>query len=162
MPISPSPSSAKLAGSGTLVFIANVDWPPLAPYETVTELLKLKGLVVSTEVPPPPEKLPPAPPVKEPRLMSVFPLNNDEAVMVPFVVPPIPVRTPELGPDGLVKPVSVKVRVNDPAPELDKSIELKSRVAMDVVPGALDLPVAMKATQEPKPPSKPILPVALL
>ena len=155
-PISPRPSNPSIAGSGTFVLIAKVDEPPPAPYATVTELVKLNGLVVSTELPPPPEKLPPGPPVKDPRLINEFPLNNEEAVTVPVVVPPIPVDAPLVGPAGLVKPVSVNVNVSDPAPVLVKMIELKSSNAFDAVPGALDAPVVTSATQEPMPPEKPI------
>ena len=152
MPIRPRPSKPSVAGSGTLEFIAKVDAPPPAPYVTVTELLRVNGFIVLTEVLPPPEKLPPGPPVKEPRLMSVLPLNNEDAVIVPFVVPPIPVKAPLLSPAGSVKPVSVKVIVREPAPVLVKLMELKSRVAIDDVPGALEEPVVINATHEPIPP----------
>ena len=155
-PISPSPSRLSIVGSGTFVLIAKVDAPPPAPYVTVTELVKLNGLVVLTVVLPPPEKLPPGPPVKDPRLISEFPLNKEEADTVPLVVPPMPVDAPVVGPVGFVKPVSVNVKVSDPAPVLVKKIELKSSIAVVAVPGALDAPVVTSATQEPMPPEKPI------
>lgn len=121
-------------------------------------MVKLNGLVVLTELPPPPEKLPPAPPVNEPRFISELPLNNEKADIVPVVVPPIPVEAPLLGPTGLVKPLSVKVSVSDPAPVFVKRMESKSRNADDAVPGALDAPDAIRADQEPTPPLKPIAP----
>ena len=137
------------------MFIAKVDWPPLDPYVTVTELVKLKGLglLVSTKLTPPPEKLFPAPPVKEPRLISELPLNNEKAAIVPVVVPPTPVDTPILVPAGLVKPSSVSVSVSDPAPAFLKKIDAKSRNAIEDVPGAFDPPVVKKADQE-----EPIMP----
>ena len=140
------------------------DEPPPAPYVTVTELLKLNGLVVLTVVPPPPEKFPPTPPVKEPRLMSVLPLKEEKAVIVPLVVPPIPVEMPAFNPDGLLKPSSVKVRVNEPAPVCVKTKESKSRVAIDAVPGALDVPPVMEVTHEliPVLPDRKMPPVALV
>ena len=155
-PISPSPSRLSIVGSGTFVLIAKVDAPPPAPYVTVTELVTLNGLVVSIVVLPPPEKLPPGPPVKDPRLISEFPLIKEEADTVPFVVPPMPVDAPVAGPVGLVNPVSVNVKVIEPAPSLVKKIELKSSIAVVAVPGALDAPVVTNAFQEPMPPKKPI------
>ena len=155
-PISPNPSRLSIVGSGTFVLIAKVDAPPPTPYVTVTELVKLNGLVVLIVVPPPPEKLPPGPPVKEPRLISEFPLNKEKADTVPFVVPPMPVDAPFAGPVGFVKPVSVNEKVSDPAPVLVKKIELKSSIAVVAVPGALDAPVVTNAFQEPMPPKKPI------
>lgn len=132
--------------------MAKVEWPPPAPYVTVTELVKLNGLVVSTELTLPPEKFPPDPPVKEPRFISELPLNNEKADIVPVVVPPIPVEAPLLAPTGLVKPVSVKVSVSDPAPVFVKRMEEKSMNAVDAVPGALDAPDVKRADHEPMPP----------